>query len=113
MRRVALLVCVLAVTTVALGEDRAAIGEEVDTVVPGMREQLRAQFVGSISDPDVRTLLGRIDERVMDATKVTGDERFAIVQLGDPENDPCCTTTILFENRNGVWTLVADIWQSH
>jgi hypothetical protein len=69
--------------------------------------------IGTLSDVGVQTVLRLIGERVLDATKVTGDEMYAVVQLGDPERDACCTTTILFGNQTGSWEQLADIWQSH
>jgi uncharacterized protein (DUF39 family) len=69
--------------------------------------------IGTISDVGVQTALKLIGERVLDATKVTGDEMYAVVQLGDPEHDACCTTTILFGNQSGSWKQLVEIWQSH
>ena len=69
--------------------------------------------VGPLEDAQVRLILERVGTGVADATKVTGDQAFSIVQLGDPQHDPCCTTKVLFENRNGSWTNVGVITQSH
>jgi hypothetical protein len=70
-------------------------------------------IVGNLTNLDVLSILKLVEEGVMDTTKVTGDQVFAVVQLGDPEHDPCCTTTVLFEKRSGVWTNLGAIMQSH
>ena len=69
--------------------------------------------IGTLTDQQVRTILGLVGDGVMETTKVTGDQEFAVVQLGDPQRDPCCTTTVLFENRVGIWTNLGAITQSH
>ncbi len=71
------------------------------------------QVIGTLTDQQVHVILGLVGEEVRDATKITGDQRFAVVQLGDPKNDPCCTSTVLFENQTGIWANLGTITQSH
>ena len=73
--------------------------------------------VGSITDQSVREILAQVygphrwkDNR---RTKVAGDDRYAIVTIGDRERDPCCFGTLLFANRNSAWVLMDDVWISH
>jgi hypothetical protein len=70
-------------------------------------------IIGTLSDQQARAILELVGDGVLETTKVTGDQQFAVVQLGDAERDPCCTTTVLFENRDGIWTNLGAIWQSH
>jgi hypothetical protein len=69
--------------------------------------------IGTLSDQQIRAILELVGEDVLETTKVTGDQKFAVVQLGDPQRDPCCTTTVLFENKEGIWTNLGAITQSH
>ena len=69
--------------------------------------------VGTLTDQQVRTILGLVGDGVLETTKVTGDQEFAVVQLGEPQRDPCCTTTVLFESRGGNWVNLGAITQSH
>lgn len=70
-------------------------------------------IVGPITDSDVLSVLKLVERDVVDTTRVTGDQAFAVVQLGDPRRDPCCTTTVLFTRRDGSWTSLGAITQSH
>jgi|SRR5882672_3658654 len=70
-------------------------------------------IIGTLSDQQTRAILELVGDGVVEATKVTGDQQFAVVQLGDPQHDPCCTTTVLFENLDGIWTNLGAIMQSH
>lgn len=69
--------------------------------------------VGPIADRDVLAMLKLVERDVVDTTRVTGDQQFAVVQLGNPERDPCCTTTVLFTKRNGSWANLGAVTQSH
>ena len=70
-------------------------------------------IVGPMTDRDVLSMLALVEQDVMDTTKVTGDQEFAVVQIGDPQRDPCCTATVLFAKRNGAWTSLGAITRSH
>jgi hypothetical protein len=69
--------------------------------------------IGTLSDQQVRAILELVGDGSREATRVTGDHEFAVVQIGDPQRDPCCTTTVLFENRGGTWTNLGAVTQSH
>lgn len=69
--------------------------------------------VGTLTDQQVRTILELVGDGVLETTTVSGDQEFAVVQLGDPQRDPCCTTSVLFRNRGGKWTNLGAIIQSH
>jgi hypothetical protein len=94
------------------------------TVVPAAigQEHLKAagtrlQVIGSISDRSVGAILSQVHEqfgkRAARYTKVTGDEQYAVVELGDRERDPCCFGTLLFSNRQTKWILVTEFVLSH
>lgn len=70
-------------------------------------------IVGPITDSDVLSMLKLVERDVVDTTRITGDQEFAVVQLGDPQRDPCCTTTVLFTRKNGSWANLGAITQSH
>jgi len=70
-------------------------------------------IIGTLSNQQARAILELVGEGVVETTKVTGDEQFAVVQLGDPQHDPCCITTVLFERRDGIWINLGAITQSH
>ena len=78
-----------------------------------LRPGAEISVVGPLTNQQVRSLLEMVEERVSDTTQVTGDQHFAVVQVGDPRRDPCCTATVLFENKDGVWTNQGTITQSH
>jgi hypothetical protein len=73
--------------------------------------------IGSIEDHSVREILTKVreqlGERANRETRVTGDERYAIVKLGNREKDPCCFSEFLFANHEAKWVLLHDIWISH
>lgn len=69
--------------------------------------------IGSISDWSLRAIFVQFEERGQRVTKVTGDEKFAFLEIGDPEQDSCCFTTILFANQDGRWFILRGSWRSH
>jgi hypothetical protein len=89
-----------------------SLGLPLGTVAVG-----KLVVVGSISDQSVRGILAQVrgplrwkDNRHI---QVAGDDRYAIVTIGDRERDPCCFGTLLFANRNAAWVLLDDVWVSH
>ena len=133
--------CIVASSVVTAGDEpivvvgirdklRASIGpgyEHVGTIHGPARRVTAAQLgnpnpakpgaeiaiIGTLSDQQIRAILELVGEEVPEVTTVTGDLKFAVVQLGDPQHDPCCTTTVLFENKDGIWTNIGAITQSH
>jgi hypothetical protein len=75
------------------------------------------QVIGSISDLSVSAILSQIHQqfgkRAARHTKVTGDEQYAVVDLGDRKRDPCCFGTLLFSKRQSEWVLVTEFVLSH
>ena len=73
--------------------------------------------IGSISDRSVGVILSQVNQhagkRVARDMKVTGDEQYAVVEIGNRERDPCCFGTLLFANHKAAWVMVADTWMSH
>jgi hypothetical protein len=101
-------------------EHVAAIHGPVRRVTAGQLKTMRLprpdaaiSVVGTLTDHEVHALLEVVGDGVAEATRVTGDQRFAVVQIGDPRHDPCCTTTVLFENRSEAWTNLGAITSSH
>lgn len=70
-------------------------------------------IVGPLADSDVLAMLKLVGRDVVDTTRVTGDQQFAVVQLGDPQRDPCCTATVLFSKKTGSCANLGAITQSH
>jgi hypothetical protein len=73
--------------------------------------------IGSIADQTLTEVLSRMREhigkRINRRTKVTADERYALVEIGDRKHDPCCFGTLLFANHAGTWVVLEDILVSH
>jgi hypothetical protein len=73
--------------------------------------------IGSIADRSTREILSRVraqlGKRANRETRVTGDEHYAIVALGDTEKDPCCFSTFLFGKHEATWVLLKGTWISH
>jgi len=89
-----------------------SLGMRLGTVAVG-----KLVVVGSITDQSVKEILAQAhgpgrwnyNRRI----KVTGDDRYAMVTIGDRERDPCCFGTLLFAYRNANWVLLHDVWISH
>lgn len=101
-------------------EHVAAIQAPVRRVTAGELKTMRLprpeaaiSVVGTLTDRDLHALLEVVGDGVAETTQVTGDQQFAVVQIGDPQHAPCCTTTVLFENRGGAWASLGAITRSH
>lgn len=68
--------------------------------------------VGTLTDPDVRTILALAGEQADEATRITGDRLFAVLHLGDSRSEPCCDT-VVFERRDDTWRKRDRIESSH
>jgi hypothetical protein len=84
------------------------------------QEHLKAaglEVIGTISDGSVGLILSQVHEqlgeRAARETKITGDEQYAVVELGNRERDACCFGTFLFANRQAKWVLVTEYVMSH
>jgi hypothetical protein len=73
--------------------------------------------VGSISDAQIASMLAHIHQQYGDrakrVTRVTGDDKYAVVELGDRKLDVCCFATFLFANRNANWVMLTAVSMSH
>ena len=74
--------------------------------------------IGSIADHSAREILSKVSEQfgkraANREARVTGDERYAIVELGNRKKDPCCFSKFLFAKHETTWVLLDDIWVSH
>ena len=70
--------------------------------------------IGSISEASIRSILELIEERDVRRLKtITGDERYAVLEVGDRARDPCCFATALLAKRDGTWTILTGSRVSH
>jgi hypothetical protein len=73
--------------------------------------------IGSVTDRSLREILAQLQEHIGKPinrkVKVTGDEQFAVVDLGDREEDPCCFLTATFANHKGTWAILDSVLISH
>ena len=70
--------------------------------------------VGPLSNDDVVSLLQLLGfQPYPRSTRFSGDGTFAILEIGDLAQDPCCVATILFEKRVGIWSMVHGTLRSH
>jgi hypothetical protein len=72
---------------------------------------------GGVTDKSLGEILaqvrGLIGKQINRKTKVTGDEKFAVVELGDREKDPCCFLTVTLANHAGTWGILENVLMSH
>jgi hypothetical protein len=72
----------------------------------------RLNVAGPISDSLLKSLLRAVGERLSEATVVTGDDKFATVQLGSRATTDCCATRVTFIRAGEQWKQILEVWRS-